>query len=108
MTKSEPVVTTKDKSYIEMSPEDNNPAEEVPYCQPTGSLMYLIITTRPDIEFAIGKLSQHSQNLRTHDWVAVKRFLRYISGTRDFGTFMTDLKHCLSTGIQMQTRVDVK
>jgi hypothetical protein len=44
-----------------------------------------MITTRPDIAYAIGKLSQHNQNPRNHDWVAVKRVLRYISGTRDFG-----------------------
>ena len=47
--------------------------------------MYLMITTHPDIAYAIGKLSQHNQNPRNHDWVALKRVLRYISGTCDYG-----------------------
>ncbi len=46
--------------------------------------MYLIITTRPDIAYAIGKLSQHNQNPRIHNWVALTRILRYISGTRGY------------------------
>lgn len=85
MVNSNPVVTPMDKSYIEGLPVKNTPAIDVPYRQAIGSLMYLMITTRPDIAFAIGKLSQHNQNPRANDWIAVKRLLRYVNGTQNFG-----------------------
>ncbi len=85
MSNSKPVVTPMDRSYHDVTPENAKSADDVPYRQTIGSLMYLMITTRPDISYAIGKLSQHNQNPRHHDWIAVKRVLRYISGTRHFG-----------------------
>ncbi len=74
-----------DRSYHDVSTNGLQPAGDMPYRQAIGSLMYLMITTRPEIAYAIGKLSQHNQTPRDHDWVAVKRVLRYISGTRDYG-----------------------
>ncbi len=85
MINSKPVVTPMDRSYHDVTMDGFHPAVDVPYRQAIGSLMYLMITTRPDIAYAIGKLSQHNQTPRDHDWVAVKRVLRYISGTRDYG-----------------------
>ena len=74
-----------DRSYDEISARKSESAHNMPYRQAIGSLMYLMVTTRPDIAFAIGKLSQFSQDPRHHDWMAVKRVLRYINGTRNFG-----------------------
>ncbi len=85
MINSKPVTTPMDRSYNEVTTQESELAHDVPYRQAIGSLMYLRIATRPDIAYAIGKLSQHSQNPRTHDWIAVKRVLRYINGTRNFG-----------------------
>ena len=85
MTKSKPFVTAMDKSYIEIPLEENKAAEDVPYRQAFGSLMYLMITIRPNIGFGIENLSQHNQNPRTHDWFTVKRVLRYSNGNRDYG-----------------------
>ena len=47
--------------------------------------MYLMITIRSSIAFAIGKLSQRNQNPRAQYRVAVNHVLRYINRTRDFG-----------------------
>ena len=71
MTKSKPVCSPMDKSYIGIPPGENKLAEDVPYRQAIGSLMNLMITTRSDFAFAIGNLSQHKQNPRIHVWVAV-------------------------------------
>ena len=83
INKSKPVVTPMEKSYSKIPQGNNRPAKVVPYRQAIGSLLYLMIATRLDIAFYIGKLSQYTQNPRTHDWTAVKRVLRYINGTRD-------------------------
>ncbi|CDF39891.1 unnamed protein product [Chondrus crispus] len=50
-----------------------------------GSLMYLMVGTRPDLAYAIGKLSQHSANPCESHWASVKRVMRYVQGTRNLG-----------------------
>ncbi len=85
MMNSKPVATPMDRSYNDKVTENSQAAENVPYRQVIGSLMYLMITTRPDIAYAIGKLSQHNQSPRLHDWISAKRVLRYINGTRNLG-----------------------
>lgn len=54
------------------------------YCQVIGSLQYLLIT-RPDIAFAVNKLSQYMHCPTTEHWSFVKRLLRYLVGTIDDG-----------------------
>lgn len=66
-------------------------AVSVPYRQAIGCLMFLYICTRPDIGFAVCCLAKFSEEPLVPHWVAVKRVLRYIAGTRDFGiTFGID------------------
>ncbi|KAM6577139.1 hypothetical protein CsatB_028976 [Cannabis sativa] len=48
------------------------------------ALQYLTIT-RPEISFCVNKVCQFMQNLLQAHWIAVKRILRYISGTLHFG-----------------------
>lgn len=52
-----------------------------------GSLQYLHFT-RPDIAFAVNKLSQFMHCPTDIHWQAAKRVLRYLSGTRDQGIFL--------------------
>lgn len=47
------------------------------YCRVIGSLQYLSFT-RPDIAYAVNKLSQFMHKPTTSHWVAVKRVLRYL------------------------------
>ncbi|XP_066309524.1 secreted RxLR effector protein 161-like [Miscanthus floridulus] len=49
-----------------------------------GSLRYLVHTW-PDITFVVGYLSRFMETPRKEDLVAVKRLLRYIVGTVDYG-----------------------
>ena len=50
-----------------------------------GSLNYAAIATRPDLSTAVGKLSQFMQNPSNEHWAGIKRVLRYIKGTLDYG-----------------------
>ena len=50
-----------------------------------GLLMYLIVRTRPDIAFAVYKLSIFSNNPIDIYWQALKRVFRYLTDTRNKG-----------------------
>jgi Reverse transcriptase (RNA-dependent DNA polymerase) len=59
--------------------------EGVPYKEAVGSLMYLMVATRPDIAAAVGAVSQFMQNPGPEHWAAVVRILRYLQGTQNVG-----------------------
>ena len=47
--------------------------------------MYLMCGTRPDLSFVVGLLGQFSSNPGRAHWRAVKRVLRYVRGTVQYG-----------------------
>jgi len=56
---------------------------DVPYRQAIGSLLYLALSTRPDITFAVVCLSKYTAEPRKIHWNAIKRIFRYLKGTID-------------------------
>ena len=59
--------------------------EHVPYAELVGSLLYLVVNTRPDLSYAVGVLSRFMACAGEVHWKAAKRVLRYIAGTSDRG-----------------------
>ena len=47
--------------------------------------MYLASAARPDMSFAVSKLSRYMSNPGDDHWHALKRVLRYLKGTMSFG-----------------------
>jgi hypothetical protein len=62
---------------------------DVPYQALIGSLMYLMLATRPDIAFAVSQLSRFAGRPSEAHWKAGKHLLRYIQGTLDYGLTYT-------------------
>ena len=58
---------------------------KVPYANAVGSLMYLMVCTRPDIAYAISIVSRYLANPGKNHWEAVKWILKYLKGTADVG-----------------------
>lgn len=58
MSDSKPVVTPMDVQ-LEHNALEGERCDETLYRQAIGSLMYLMIGTRPDIAFVVGRLSQY-------------------------------------------------
>eukprot|EP00253_Pinus_taeda_P009300 PITA_09300 len=56
--------------------------------QLVGSVIYLT-ATRPDINFAVSYISRFMSAPKADHWIAVKRVLRYVSGTPDYGLLYT-------------------
>ena len=54
-----------------------------------GSLLYIANTFRPDISYSVSVLSQFTSNPSNDHIRAVKRILRYLNGTRDYGLIFT-------------------
>ena len=65
-------------------PEGSTSMANFGYTNLIGSLMYLAITTRPDIAYAINKLAQFTSAPKPKHWTAVKRVFRYLKGTKDY------------------------
>ena len=54
MSDSKHVAAPMDKSYSALLNQDSVPENDVPYRQAIGSLMYLMIGSRPDLAYVIG------------------------------------------------------
>jgi len=57
---------------------------QVPYISVVGSLMYLAVTTRPDIAYAARVLTRYNSNPGPSHWQAGKHVLHYLQGTMDY------------------------
>lgn len=57
------------------------------YRSTVGALHYLTIT-RPDLAYAVSKVSQFMQSPTDEHWAAVKRILRYLKHTIVYGLFL--------------------
>ena len=49
-----------------------------------GSLRYLV-NTRPDISYSVGMVSRYMECPTTEHWAAIKRIIRYLAGTTEYG-----------------------
>lgn len=87
------------KTPLEVSHELNKAeklAEEVvsnvPYAEAIGSLLYCAMATRPDIAYPLSVLSKYTSQPRAAHWQAVKRVLRYLKETSNFGIVFQRVK----------------
>jgi hypothetical protein len=68
----------------EMCPKTQEEIEymsRVPYSSSVGSLMYVMVCTRPDIAHVVGVVSRSMNNPGKEHWEAIKWILRYLRGT---------------------------
>ena len=86
MEETRTVSTPMDKSTLaELDTIGDQASEGTPYRQAIGSLIYLVCCTRPDLAFTVRRLSQYLEKPLQKHWTAVKRALRYLWCTRDYG-----------------------
>ncbi|GKB97018.1 retrovirus-related pol polyprotein from transposon TNT 1-94 [Tanacetum coccineum] len=86
------------KLSSKMSPSSEKERMEmsrVSYASAVGSLMFVMICTRPDIAHAVGVVSRYMAKPGRGHWEALKRILRYVKGTLDVS--LCDLDRSKST-----------
>ena len=85
MQECKPVNTpvTHDVKLVAESP--NNVCDQQMYQAIVGSLLYLSTKTRPDIAYAVGSIARFCARPTQQHWVALKRILRYLKGTSNYG-----------------------
>jgi hypothetical protein len=90
--------------------EDQPMRGNVGYREIIGSLMYLMVGTRPDIAFIVSKLSQYIKSPKSRHWNAVMWLMRYLASTSKTGirfrdTYQDLLVYCdADWGGDMDTR----
>ena len=93
MTNCNPVSTPMEtgRKFSKLSDNEAPFTDTQLFQQAVGCLMYAATTTRPDIASAIGILAQYMSAPSMSHWSGIKRILRYIKGTQNFGLlFSTD------------------
>ncbi|GAB2278532.1 hypothetical protein Dimus_039298 [Dionaea muscipula] len=59
--------------------------DDVPYLNAIGSIMYCMVSTRPDLSFSISLLSRYMSNPGPDHWNALKWLLRYLNSSISVG-----------------------
>ncbi|XP_047949664.1 secreted RxLR effector protein 161-like [Salvia hispanica] len=62
-----------------------NEKQKLPYASMIGSIMYAMISTRPDIAQAVSITSSFMSNHGKEHWLALKWLMRYMKGASDIG-----------------------
>jgi hypothetical protein len=91
MENTNPVSTPLDPN-VKLEPNELQSAAPTingSYASLTGSLMYAVIGTRPDIAYVVNKLCLFNNNPGMAHWSTAKRVLRYLKGTKDYGLTYT-------------------
>ena len=83
---------------VRLQEDEGKDLEDVTmYWQLVRSLIYLTLT-RPDISYPVGVVSRYMSNPKKPHLDAVKRILKYIKGTINFGILYKEIKDCQVMG----------
>jgi len=83
---------------LKLSKKSSAPAvDATAYRSIVGSLRYLV-NTRPDLAYSVGYVSRFMEEPTTEHLAAVKRVLRYVAGTLDYGCHYTRKKDARLVG----------
>ena len=86
MAEANPVGMPLDPNVkIGPNPEHNEPNRSNSYAKLLGELQYVANATRPDISYAVNKLASYTANPSLEHYGSLKRILRYLAGTKDYG-----------------------
>ncbi|GJU20864.1 zinc finger, CCHC-type containing protein, partial [Tanacetum coccineum] len=83
------LVSTHMDTSEKLMPNNGQAISQLKYSRVIGCMMYVMTCTRPDIAFAVGKLSRYTSNPGTQHWQAIQRVLKYLKKTIDYSLIYT-------------------
>lgn len=78
---SSPLMTSHKLTHL----DNKEPPAICNYREAIGALLYLATNSRPDILHAITLLARFCEHPKEKHWIAIKRVMRYLRGTLDYG-----------------------
>ena len=88
MQEAKSIATPVDaSSKLMKATEEDELFDRKMYQSAVGSLLYMSVSTRPDIAFAVGNVAKFSANPTRRHWTGMKRIFRYLKGTSDLGLY---------------------
>ena len=99
-------LTTHFKISIDMSPKidgERKSVERILYASAVGSLMYVMVCTRPDLAYSTNLVSRFMSNSGKDHWDAMKWIFQYVKGALDVGLLY---KQCESVCAKLVGYVD--
>jgi hypothetical protein len=83
-----PVYTPLQSGTILSKNESPDVPIKVPYREACGHILWPAVTTRPDVMFPAGNISQFMENPTDEHWRAVIHIIRYLNTTKDYWLVM--------------------
>nr|GEU56619.1 zinc finger, CCHC-type [Tanacetum cinerariifolium] len=83
------LVNTPMDTSEKLMPNNGQVVSHLEYSKMIGCLMYAMTCTRPDIAFAVGKLSRYTSNPGIQHWQAILHVLKYLKKTMDYSLTYT-------------------
>ena len=95
LTKANAVAMPLDPNVaLELNPDGNAGDRSNSYARLLRELQFLANTTWPDIAYAVNRLASYTANPNMQHTTALKRVLRYLSGTRTYGITYSSNPQC--------------
>jgi hypothetical protein len=97
-----PVSTLVD-TQVKVSAESEPPVADLTHFRSLARALQYLTFTRPDIAYAVQQICLHMHDPRELHLTAMKRTLRYLRGTLDYGLL---LRHSASSELMVYTNAD--
>lgn len=85
LVKRPPTPAVAEKLLMSDSDDDSEPCDKKEFLSLVMSMMYLARLTRPDILMPVTVLASRCANPTTHDMSGLRRVVRYLAGTLEYG-----------------------
>ena len=83
-------VNTPFDPSVKLTANSGRAVAQLEYASAIGSLMYAMHCTRPDIAFAVCKLSRYTSNPSVEHWKSISRIFGYLKKTKNLCLFYND------------------
>ena len=74
---------TLSKSQYPNTKDERERMSKIPYASTIGSIMYVMLCTRPDVSYALSITSRYQSDPGESHWTVVKNFLKYLRRSKD-------------------------